>query len=152
MIFRKRLVSTALAVGLLAALAVGAQAFLLIGHGPTSQNVLPDGTYIITSGANSVDGSFGHTGGVPGVRLSATTSSAGQTWVRSGGKLSNGVPTTVTVYLNPGTTTWQVPADFSSTNTIEVIGGGSGGANPITSVAAGGGGAGGGYCKSVNVA
>jgi hypothetical protein len=47
-------------------------------------------------------------------------------------------------------TSWTVPADWSSTNTIECIGGGGGGGNGVGSNDNGGGG-GGGYAKVTNV-
>jgi hypothetical protein len=48
-------------------------------------------------------------------------------------------------------TSWTVPADWSSANTVEVIGGGAGGGTQSGSNQAGGGG-GGGYAKATNLA
>ncbi len=55
-----------------------------------------------------------------------------------------------TVILTSGTT-WTVPSNWSSTNTIEVIGGGGGGGGPAANVKGGGGG-GGAYAKISNLA
>ncbi len=51
-----------------------------------------------------------------------------------------------------GANTWPVPADFTSTNTIELIGGGGGGSESNQTAQQGGGGGGGGYAKITNLA
>ncbi len=60
---------------------------------------------------------------------------------------------TTTVYLtDTSQTTWRVPVGWSTTNTVEAIGGGgAGGTNGGAGAGNGGGGAGGGYSKSVNL-
>jgi hypothetical protein len=55
------------------------------------------------------------------------------------------------IYLLSGTS-WTVPADWSSINTIEVIGGGGAGTTPDAFAGGSSGGGGGGYAKSTNVA
>ena len=53
---------------------------------------------------------------------------------------------------NPGTNqTWIVPSDWSTSNTVECFGGGSGGINGISITDGGGGGAGGAYALSENL-
>src|SRR6266567_1591885 len=54
-----------------------------------------------------------------------------------------------TVYVVSGTT-WNVPGDFSSTNSVETIGGGGGGGNSSNGDV-GGGGSGGCYSKQSNI-
>src|ERR1700688_1538633 len=53
-------------------------------------------------------------------------------------------------YITSGGT-WPVPSDWSSTNTIEVIGAGGGGADGNNSVDAGAGGGGGAYASTTNL-
>ena len=54
------------------------------------------------------------------------------------------------VFLTSGTS-WTVPADWSSTNTVEAIGGGGNGTAAIQNTRGGASGGGGGYSKSVNL-
>lgn len=54
------------------------------------------------------------------------------------------------IFLTSGTTSWTIPADWTSTNSIEVIGGGGGGRTAAGAAAGGGGG--GAYSKVSNVA
>jgi len=49
----------------------------------------PNGTYLITSGGNAVDGGFGYWGSTPAVQLYPTNSQGGQQWVWNGSTLSN---------------------------------------------------------------
>jgi hypothetical protein len=59
--------------------------------------------------------------------------------------------TTVFLTASPGTNqSWTVPADFTSTNTVHVIGGGGGG-DPGGATGAGGGGGGGAYSHALNL-
>jgi hypothetical protein len=50
---------------------------------------LSNGTYIISSGSNSVDGGFGYYGETPPVQTYPTNSGTGQQWVWNGSLLSN---------------------------------------------------------------
>jgi hypothetical protein len=88
-------------------------------------------------------GSFNFTGGT-------VTTNAGYTihTFTSSGELA---PAQTAIYLTPGTTSWTVPADWTSDNMIELWGGGGGGGNGgSVSSLAGSGGGGGGYARIVN--
>lgn len=64
---------------------------------------------------------------------------------------SENPPVPEAIYLTPGTTSWTVPIDWTSENTIELWGGGGGGGNGGSSSSlAGSGGGGGGYARIVN--
>ncbi len=56
---------------------------------PPPPITLPNGTYIISLGSNSVDGGFGYFGIVPFVQLNPTNSGTGQQWVWNGSLFRN---------------------------------------------------------------
>jgi hypothetical protein len=55
------------------------------------------------------------------------------------------------IFLAPGTTSWQVPSDWSDTNTVECIGPGGSGSSRQSNGTGGTGGGGGAYAKRTNI-
>src|SRR3989344_2494257 len=54
-------------------------------------------------------------------------------------------------FVNAGTVSWNVPADWSDTNKVECIGSGGGGSAKQSGTVAGGGGGGGAYAERTNI-